>query len=162
MFELARRCASSLEQSNDQSDAIIRIQTDMHALSMKRYEYERLNSDRFAERERAQHALHARVTELEKRDHTAWHAPLVNLSDRLNAALQRIEQLEADVARLTGPRPVTFPQCEHDWEEPLGSFTTCTKCSARKLATIAGPVIVTSSLPASPATAYPPLTDEGT
>lgn len=54
MFELARRCASSLEQSNDQSDAIIRIQTDMHALSMKRYEYERLNSDCFAERERAQ------------------------------------------------------------------------------------------------------------
>lgn len=54
MFELARRCASSLEQSNDQSDAIIRIQREMLELSMKRYEYERLNADRFAERERAQ------------------------------------------------------------------------------------------------------------
>jgi hypothetical protein len=55
--------------------------------------------------DREQHALHARVTELEKRDHTAWHVPLVNLSDRLNAALQRIEQLELAVAEGGGYTP---------------------------------------------------------
>lgn len=88
-----------------------------------------------------------------ERDQQALRDRVTAQAVRLDDALRRIEQLENEVARLKAPR-----ECAHDWEYPVGAVTTCTKCGAKRLVTAAGPLVVMSS----PATAYPPIPDEGT
>jgi hypothetical protein len=91
--------------------------------------------------ERDQQALRDRVERIDtlRRD---WE---LESEHRINAALRRVEQLELEVARLTAPRePVPEPPAIY---LPCGCWNDVHGCRGHN---------------ASPATAYPPLPDEGT
>jgi hypothetical protein len=87
--------------------------------------------------ERDQQALRA--------DLKAAFAEIVTGRERLDAALRRIEALELEVAKLKGPTRLS--RCP---------VVGCTVADCSGLHVIGGPFA------SSPATAYPPLPDEGT